>query len=154
KNIILTELIDRCRQYPDTDIPKDVPLADMLASNHGRKEVGLIEADAPRLIRIGKLHAEAEPERGRMFAFVPDLELGREVEVADVVRRVCAAQRQRDRARSEPLVDVQKVLNDTAGFDLDILCQTDPERRYSQPCQISIQSRKAVRLVLQEIEAK
>ena len=95
-----------------------------------------------------------EAERRRMLAFIANLDLRGEIEVADVVRGSCTAELQGNGARSELLVDVEEVLNDAANFDLDILCQAYPDRGHSQPCQVAVKSGEAVGFVLQKIEAK
>lgn len=71
QHIVLGELINRRGQNAKAEIAVNIEfLAKMFARQCSRKEVGLIDADAARLVGVGHLCAKAEAERGCAFAFV------------------------------------------------------------------------------------
>jgi hypothetical protein len=76
--------------------------------------------DAARLIRIRQFHPKPEAESRGAAGFAAQFDLSRQIKIAGVARRICTAQLQGDRARTELPIDAEEVLDHASSLDLDV----------------------------------
>ena len=111
-----------------------------------------LSADAARLVRVRQLDAELEAERRAAPRLVAQLDLGREAEVARVVRRVCARRMSSGIGARAARVDAQEVLRDAFDRELDVGREADVDADDADARQVARQPRDGELRVLHEID--
>src|SRR3989440_189237 len=123
KHVVLREELRRRGVDSDAEVAEGVHapgVAELLAEQYRAVGVRLVHADAARLVRVRKLDAEAEAEGGAAARLVAKLDLGREAEVARVVRRGRARRDLQGEGRCPARVDAQEILRHALDRELHV----------------------------------
>src|SRR5215204_1909378 len=156
QHVVLREEPRRRGVDADAEVAESVQTAvapKLLADEDDAEGVGLVDADAARLVRVRQLDAELKAQRGPAPRLVAQLDLGRQTKVARVVGRVGSGRDlKRNRARGAR-VDAEEVLRHALDRELDVGREPDVDADDADARQIARQPGRRELRILHKVDS-